>query len=232
MVTTLKKIKPHYTDWVNKSESYSPNNLIEGVYAVHSYANDFTSSELMVTKAYSHKAINKVHTLIGNIEPIISSKDGVALPMTPSVEWGGYNEEIPFIKIVFQEPKSNLEVALEDASEILKLPDNWNEEGAKLISKELFDSASDFLRIYSSYLAKEYRIELDIPEINAVPDGTIDLSWRTKYARMLINIRNIDNIPHAFFYGDRYKNKMPVKGNTPVSEFSEGLAAWMKSLSA
>lgn len=135
-------------------------------------------------------------------------------------------------QISFVEPVAEIETAIEEASDLPLLPDNWNEEGAKAISTELFDNAVNFLRTYNKFLGTTYKVSLPAPEINPCPDGSIDLSWRSKHARMLINIRIHDNIPHAFFYGDRYNNKMPVKGNTPVADFSEGLAAWMKSLTS
>jgi hypothetical protein len=126
--------------------------------------------------------------------------------------------------------KDELETAIEEAKYIISLPDNWDEEGAVPISQLIFDKAVEFLRYYSRYLYIGFGFELPIPEINPCKDGSIDLSWRTAHARMLINIRMQDELPHAFFYGDRYNNKMPIKGNVPLKEFSESLAVWMKYL--
>lgn len=126
--------------------------------------------------------------------------------------------------------KDELETAIEEAKYITSLPDNWDEEGAAPILQIIFDKAAEFLRYYSRYLYIGFGLELPIPEINPCKDGSIDLSWRTAQARMLINIRMQDELPHAFFYGDRYNNKMPIKGNVPLKEFSESLAVWMKYL--
>lgn len=128
--------------------------------------------------------------------------------------------------------KSDLERAIDDAKEILNLEDDWNGEGAEQISPEIFDVASNFLRRYDSYLKETFKIDLLVPEINPCPNGTIDLSWRSPSARLLVNIKFIEGQYYAYFYGDRYNNKSPLKGNTQTEELSEGLAILMKSLYA
>ena len=122
-----------------------------------------------------------------------------------------------------------IEKAIEEAADIADLPDNWDDEGGRKISSKLFAGAASFLRQYSDYLIN-LGFLMQAPQIDPCKDGTIDLAWRTERSRMLINIREYEGIPHAFFYGDKYNNKMPIKGNFPLSEFSEPLAAWMKHL--
>lgn len=130
---------------------------------------------------------------------------------------------------IFRHVAPEIETAIQEAAYITDLPDNWDEEGAKQISLQTFTAAASFLREYSRYLSTLGK-SLTPPEINPCCDSTIDLSWRTEQARMLINIRLLEKVPYAFFYGDRYHNKIPLKGNTPVDEFSEPLAVWMKYL--
>ena len=139
-------------------------------------------------------------------------------------------DESPALFMSGSAVKSEIEKVIEEALYIKSLPDNWDEEGAQKISEEIFTSTAAFLRYCSNYLYIGAGIILPAPEINPCKDGSIDLSWRTGTARLLINIRMQEGALYAFFYGDRYNNKMPIKGNFPLSEFSESLAAWMKYL--
>jgi hypothetical protein len=131
-------------------------------------------------------------------------------------------------KIINQPP---VETAIDAAAYIQGLHmDNWDEEGAKPITDIVFSSTKFFLRQYDAYLFLNFQLHLPIVEINPCANGSIDLSWRTDGARMLINIRLHNEHPMAFFYGDRYNNRSTIKGNTLVYEFSESLATWMKQL--
>lgn len=125
---------------------------------------------------------------------------------------------------------SAIEEAIQEAQHITGLTNNWDEDGAQQISKETLDTAATFLKSYADYLSLTYNVEIDAPEINPVKNGSIDLEWHTQGAQMLINIRRKEGQYYAFYYGDRYNDKMPIKGNVPMSEFSESLAVWMKYL--
>jgi hypothetical protein len=87
------------------------------------------------------------------------------------------------------------------------------------------------LREYVLFILANYNRDIQLPEINPCSNGSIDLEWHTSSnGRLLINIRKDVNGDSyiAYYYGDKYDNKMQVKGSIPVNEFSEYLAVWMK----
>ncbi|MEJ7684666.1 MAG: hypothetical protein WKG06_43825 [Segetibacter sp.] len=127
-------------------------------------------------------------------------------------------------------PNSDLEEVINEAKYIPLLEYNWDEEGAIPIPQDLFDVTIHFLKHYYLFLLDSIGVNIALPEINPCRDGTIDLSWRTKNARLLINVRSGPDDYMAYFYGDLYNNKMPLKGNFCISKFSEPLAFWMKYL--
>lgn len=114
--------------------------------------------------------------------------------------------------------------------DILNLENDWNGEGALAISKEIVNEVKDFLIQYYSFLDSTAGISIKLPEINPCPNGSIDLEWQTASARLLINVRKRENEYFGFYYGDKYDDKMQLKGSFPVNEFSESLAVWMKYL--
>jgi hypothetical protein len=129
-----------------------------------------------------------------------------------------------------KELSSLIEPEIEKAFYITRLPENWDEEGGQQISPETFEAAANFLRSYDKYLIQNHAFVIPAPEIDPCKDGSIDISWHTDNARMLINIRRQSNGYLAFYYGDRYKDKEPIKGNVSVGKLSEFLAIWMKFL--
>jgi hypothetical protein len=123
----------------------------------------------------------------------------------------------------------NLLEVIEESKNILDLKEGWDENNAVTISLETWVSAATFLIEYAQFIFDSFsQVVIDTPEINAVPNGTIDLSWRTSKARMLINIRKDEGEFLAYFYGDLYKNKYPTKGSVPTSAVMSHLAQWMK----
>ena len=116
------------------------------------------------------------------------------------------------------------------SSYILELEYGWDGEDAKVISREIYDSAIQFVRDYSRYIFIHLGVVIKSPEINPVRDGSIDLSWVTESARMLVNIKLYNDAIQAFFYGDHLNNKNPLKGSISANELEEALAVWMKKL--
>lgn len=118
-----------------------------------------------------------------------------------------------------------------ERSERLKtLGKNWDLQGADPVDLEVYESAVTFLRSYSEYLLNVSRVRIATPEINPCRNGTIDLSWRTDRARMLINIRRKENEMTAFYYGDLKNDNEPIKGHVPANKIANHLAIWMENL--
>jgi hypothetical protein len=146
------------------------------------------------------------------------------------------NPDLSVIKIqeisnLWYSPKSPIDVLIEKSMAIKDLPYDWDEEGALPIEEAALSAATSFLKKYYSFISKSYNLQICLPEINPCKDGSVDLEWHTPKAQLLINFRKDKESNYiAYYYGDRHNNKMQVKGSTPVFEFSEHLAVWMKFL--
>lgn len=128
-------------------------------------------------------------------------------------------------------PLFKIHSEIKDAIQILELEENWDDEGAKKIQEPVFIEAVSFLLNYSDFIYKNFGVIISTPEINPCIDGSIDLSFRSQNARLLINIQKENERSNAIFYGDLYDNKIPIKGNVPTEGVFEHLAHWMKHLS-
>jgi len=105
--------------------------------------------------------------------------------------------------------------AIEGSKKILELAEDWDDAGALPIKKTTFKRASIFLINYSTWLFNNFKFAIETPQLSPGPDGSIDILWRTKYYRMLINIpQNKDQ--QAGYYGDDYKDGNSIKGKVPV----------------
>lgn len=116
---------------------------------------------------------------------------------------------------------------IENSKELLLLEEDWDGMGAKAPNKEIYDASIDFLMMYIHHLASR-RVFIETPEINLCPNQSIDLSWRAKNARMLINIRKDEqSVIKAFYYGDNIDNLNPIQGSVELDSVTY-LAMWMQ----
>lgn len=121
----------------------------------------------------------------------------------------------------------HIEARINNAQPILTLMDNWDDEGAYKIPKNVYDNALLFLKKYSLFILNDLKTVIAAPEINPVKDGSIDLEWHTPHARMLINIKNNGVIA---YYGDNYNDLNSIKGKILVEPIETFLAVWMRKL--
>lgn len=120
--------------------------------------------------------------------------------------------------------------AIRQSKKLLQLPEGWDEEAAKPIDSQALEAAGRLLMDMAELLLRSPGNQtLAVPEINPVPNGSIDLSWRTARARMLINVRKEGTGYTAYFYGDEYNNVNPIKGIMPVTNASR-LLGWLPYL--
>ncbi|MBV9576521.1 MAG: hypothetical protein JO149_07845, partial [Gammaproteobacteria bacterium] len=118
---------------------------------------------------------------------------------------------------------------IERSKYILNLKENWDEDGASKISEAVWLRSISFLLKYSLFIYKNFGPVIVQPEINPCRNGSIDLSWKTSKARLLVNITEEEN-NKAFYYGDLYNEENPIKGFVSIDEVGEHLATWMKNL--
>ena len=113
------------------------------------------------------------------------------------------------------------------SKDILNLSENWDENGALPISPLIYETATCFLQNYAFFVYKKYKALIEIPSINPVKNGSIDLEWHTRTVQLLVNIRDTQN---AYFYGDHYNNINSIKGSVSVQAVEPFFAAWMLKL--
>lgn len=120
---------------------------------------------------------------------------------------------------------------INDSKYILNSEDNWDELGAVIISKELYKTAIRFLLLYMIYIYDNHgKAVISSPEINPCSNGTIDFSWKTTKARMLINVSRRNEEHRATFYYYLYNNKHPKEGLIDMLNVEKETAAWMVNL--
>lgn len=131
-------------------------------------------------------------------------------------------ESIPVIDYE-ENNNSVLEDIFDQLNAIKDLKENWDEEGAIPVSIENINTAKKFLQNYYSYIQKRSDKTLPSPNIDAVPNASIDIVWINEDSRMLINI----NEDTAKYYGDLYQNKNSIKGQVETDSIQDFLASWM-----
>ncbi len=123
----------------------------------------------------------------------------------------------------------HLQEAIAEALEVNFFVDDWDNEGSPAVNRAIWNRATNFLLDYAASIENLFQVVITAPEIGPCPDGSIDLSWRSPSARMLINIRNSEE-GKAYFYGDLYNDKNSIKGNVGTEKVETYLVAWMCNL--
>ncbi|MDQ6813177.1 MAG: hypothetical protein M3040_05545 [Bacteroidota bacterium] len=104
---------------------------------------------------------------------------------------------------------------------ILRLKDDWDDQGSKGYSKETFHSAGVFIVKYFNWVWEEFRVIPEPPNILPGPDGSIDLLWQNDKYDLLINCKEYPS--HlASFYGDD-KKITKIEGQFDISKPNLGL---------
>ena len=113
--------------------------------------------------------------------------------------------------------------------DILDKRDDWDEEGAIGCSALIYARATNLLRFYSVEIKKQYKIAIEVPEINLARDGSIDLEWRTDKVIFLMNVLNQASY-EVHYYGEDLESNTIIKGIIKNSILNNDLVFWMKKL--
>lgn len=119
---------------------------------------------------------------------------------------------------------------IEDSKFILDLGDDWDGMNGKAVNKEVYKKAVEFLLMYAEHIYNVYGVIIQAPEINLIPSGSIDLSWRTPGARMLINIKLKADKIFGTWFGYHKSDNLPEEGYIDINKVNESKALWMKEL--
>jgi len=136
------------------------------------------------------------------------------------------------LNIEFPEDLLDIINELEYSKYILDLGnENWDDDGALAIDKNLYLEVVKFVANYSNQIFSQ-GIMIDRPEINAIIDGSIDISWRAPKARLLINFKKDIGSTNtiAKFYGDLYETRTEKSGFINTANLDLTLVEWMKQL--
>ena len=125
---------------------------------------------------------------------------------------------------------AHISIAIDESKGILELPEDWDGFGAENIVKETWENMANFLANYTIYILNNFSIIIQSPEINPCTNGSIDLVWHTKNARLLINVKKRGSTTYASYYGDLLNNEQFIKNTIPSPVIIEYLAFWMKNL--
>lgn len=83
----------------------------------------------------------------------------------------------------------DLVAEIEQAQELLNLPDNYDGEGAKPPTRAALAEATFFLRRGATWFCRETGETIPAPKIMQDGDGGIDLLWESRHYVILVNFR-------------------------------------------
>jgi len=129
-----------------------------------------------------------------------------------------------------ENPLQTFNEVIEKSKYILDFTEGWDEDAGIPIEPVLFYTSSKIISDYIEAIYNEKGFIIKSPQINPVPDGSIDFEWRMESARMLINFRYEQKFIKAYYYGDLQNNHIPIKGSVPTDQVYEHLMKWMQFL--
>ena len=110
--------------------------------------------------------------------------------------------------------------AIEKSRYILKLEDNWDDEGSPKYDFDTWKRSVLFVANYSKLIYERFSKVILAPQIYHSIKGSIDLLWKNSNYQLLINIPS-GNKP-AKFYGDNY-DLDNIEGTFDPSTYKLGL---------
>ncbi|MBI2263173.1 hypothetical protein HY373_02390 [Candidatus Berkelbacteria bacterium] len=120
----------------------------------------------------------------------------------------------------------NLSETIICSAEMLKLEENWDGRGGKSISKDTWLRAISLLSSIAWKIWQEQNIQIAVPDIAPVPDGSVDLDWKPENYELLINIPADPQKPPTY-YGDDLKGSNVIKGELDTSEALDWLLPYV-----
>jgi len=134
--------------------------------------------------------------------------------------------QIDHRKLVFKQKRIDELVAeITRSRYILKLEDDWDDEGGCGYEKTTWERATTYLRRHALWLEENFDIPIDVPKIAHGPDGSIDIYWSGDNYRLLLNIPE-DTERRATFYGED-SNEISFKGELDTNAYNQGLIVWL-----
>lgn len=129
-------------------------------------------------------------------------------------------------KLVFKQGRiDGLAAEILRSRYILKLEDNWDDEGSRGYKETTLKRATTYLRRHALWLKENFDILIDVPKVTHGPDGSIDIYWEKGNYRLLLNIPE-DEEGKATFYGED-SNGLTLEGELDTNVYNQGLTVWL-----
>lgn len=110
---------------------------------------------------------------------------------------------------------------------MLEWEDDWDDEGAKAITRSTFDRARTIVDVLEETLSGGHSLTLPAPDVAPGPgDGSIDLHWRQPKWELLLNVP-ADFAVAPDWYGDTLDQQNVVKGGAEIPQGYPTLIAWL-----
>lgn len=119
----------------------------------------------------------------------------------------------------------NFQETIRGYRSILELPADWDDDGAPSFTALHFDRIERFLINAFQSIYARYRVELESPTLSPVPDGSIDVHWKTDRAELLVNVPSDQG--QVSFYGDDFGARK-AKGTMLLTDEDFPLLVWLK----
>ena len=161
-----------------------------------------------------------------------SSEDWI-IP-TKSLNWASPQIDLSQVRSAFIHSKLIREEELNNSFEeyrnyIINLPDNWDGYGAQSFNETTLNRACFLSKNILEKLWNDM-IEIPIPLIQPVPDGSIDINWETDKFELLINIPEEQN-ELVNLYGEKLgypQEELEVRSNYDL--IANVIIAWLKKI--
>jgi hypothetical protein len=108
-----------------------------------------------------------------------------------------------------------MDKAIERSNTLGRLKEGWDDESALPIKWGTLQKAHAFLRF-----AEYHDLEIPVPDINPVCDGSVDLEWHTEACHVLINFPEDDKKKPTYSWemgGERSKGDVGFDVRTPLA---------------
>ncbi len=122
--------------------------------------------------------------------------------------------------------KDSIRPATTEASALLLLENDWDDEGSLAVDGPTLERAKDFLVRHARFFTAFYGASLEPPEFAPTRDGSVDLYWETATYELLINVPTEREAPVSY-YGDNTQGNNPIKGKCSLDRVDFRLLAWL-----
>ena len=125
-------------------------------------------------------------------------------------------------------PDRKLQLAIRKSRRILKLKDNWDDQGSHGYTEDTWNRAVDFLRGLAVSARTRFSATLPVPSIGPAESGSIDFYWEMESADLLINFPQDPN-EAATYYGERGEEDTTsgTIGKVTRKSVRHGLISWL-----